>query len=76
MNCTKGTKLVPALVAIFCIAAAPCLAQEARATLNGTITDSSGSAIVGAQVRITNADTGIALSTVTNDVGQYHFAVH
>ena len=72
MNCTNGTRLVLAFVAISCIAAAPCLAQEARATLNGTITDSSGSSIVGAQVRIANTDTGVVLSTVSNDVGQYH----
>jgi hypothetical protein len=71
MTC-NGTKIVLALVAIVGIAASPCLAQEARATLNGTITDASGSAIVGAQVRITNTDTGVTLSTVSNDVGQYH----
>lgn len=52
--------------------AAPCVAQEARSTLSGTITDASGSAVVGAQVHITNSDTGVVLSAVANQVGQYH----
>ena len=52
--------------------AAPCVAQEARSTLSGTITDHSGSAVVGAQVHITNSDTGVVLSAVANEVGQYH----
>lgn len=38
-------------------------AQEARATLSGTITDPSGSSVAGAQVRITNTETGIAGAT-------------
>ena len=60
-----------ATLAISCIVVTPSLAQEARATLSGTITDSSGSSVVGAQVRITNLDTGIVLSAQSNDVGQY-----
>ena len=61
-----------ALAAINLLLAAPCLAQEARATLSGTITDPSGSAIVGARVHITNLATGVALSAQSNEVGQYH----
>lgn len=47
-------------------------AQETRATLNGTITDSSGSAVPNAQVRLTNMDTAVVQNAVTNDLGQYH----
>ena len=60
------------LATISLLAAAPCLAQEARATLSGTITDPSGSAMVGARVHIANLETGVALSTQSNEVGQYH----
>src|SRR5438105_2636611 len=60
-----------ALAAIILTVSTPCLAQEARATLSGTITDPSGSSIIGAQVRITNLETGIALSAQSNEVGQY-----
>src|SRR5664280_1976055 len=59
-------------LALFKITVCPALAQEARSTLNGTITDASGSALVGAQVRILNTDTGVTLSAVSNNVGQYH----
>ncbi|HEY3840719.1 MAG TPA: carboxypeptidase regulatory-like domain-containing protein, partial [Bryobacteraceae bacterium] len=59
-------------LAILLITAASGLAQETRSTLNGTITDASGSAIVHAQVQITNTETSISQSTETNDLGQYH----
>src|SRR6476661_2198842 len=60
-------------VAIVSIAVVPCFAQEVRATLSGTVTDSSGSAVPSAQVRLTNRDTGTAFSAVSNDLGQYRF---
>jgi hypothetical protein len=59
-------------LAFFAITSTPVSAQEARSTVSGTITDQSGSAIAGAHVRIANVDTGVALSAVSNDVGQYH----
>src|SRR5260370_19229835 len=59
------------VVLAVCFAAAPCLAQEARATLSGTITDPSGSSLVGALVRIANLETGFALSAQSNEAGQY-----
>src|SRR5581483_1251159 len=64
--------LLCAVILLPIITALPCRAQEARATLSGTITDPSGSAVVGAQIRITNNDTAITMSTQSNDVGQYH----
>ena len=57
---------------LFTLATTLSYAQEARSTVSGTITDQSGATIVGAQVRIANADTGVTLSAVANDVGQYH----
>jgi hypothetical protein len=71
MNCTKTNAAALTLLAMSFFAAAPSLAQEARATLSGTITDPSGSSMVGAQVRITNLETGIVLSAQSNEVGQY-----
>lgn len=71
MNRTKTNVAATLALAISFIAVTPCMAQEARATLSGTITDPSGSTMVGAQVRITNLETGIVLSAVSNEVGQY-----
>jgi hypothetical protein len=73
MNVSKFyARATLALAALSLLAAAPCLAQEARATISGTITDSSGSAMVGARVHITNLETSVALSAQSNEVGQYH----
>src|ERR1017187_5899822 len=56
---------------VFGMTGVPGIAQEARSTLSGTITDPSGSAIVGAQVHIINSETAVVQSAVSNDVGQY-----
>jgi hypothetical protein len=65
------------LVAIVCaiilmmLAAAPGWAQTFRGTIQGTVTDSSGAALVGATVTIHNVDTGIDRITQTNTDGSY-----
>lgn len=64
-------------VAIVCailwmmLAAAPGWAQTFRGTIQGTVTDSSGAALVGATVTIHNVDTGIDRITQTNTGGSY-----
>src|SRR5258707_9969457 len=72
MNVSKSHARATLALAAISLLASPCVAQEARATLSGTITDSSGSAMVSARVHITNIETGIALSAQSNEVGQYH----
>src|SRR5258707_1167116 len=71
MNQPESCVAIAAVLAIVCGAATPCMAQEARATLSGTITDPSGSAVVGASVHITNTETGVTMSAPSNEVGQY-----
>ena len=48
-------------------------AQEARGTLLGRVSDTSGAVIAGANVRATNVDTGVHFSSVTNKTGDYTF---
>jgi hypothetical protein len=73
MNASKScARAALALTVVSLVAVSPCFGQEARATLSGTITDPSGSAMVGARVHITNLETGVALSAQSNEVGQYH----
>jgi hypothetical protein len=59
-------------IALMC-ALAPCLyaQQSASATLSGTITDSNGAVIPGAQVTATRKATGVEFGTTTNDAGLY-----
>src|SRR5262245_18066478 len=39
--------------------------------LTGTVTDSQNAAVTGAKVRVSNADTGINLTTTTDSVGYF-----
>src|ERR1700719_3369375 len=45
--------------------------QEVTATVTGTVTDSSGAAVVGAVVNVKSVERGIVYSATTNDVGLY-----
>src|SRR5713226_8057710 len=55
------------------LASAMALAQETRASLRGIVADATGSAIPGVSMQITNAGTGVTLTTTTNDAGLYRF---
>jgi hypothetical protein len=48
-------------------------AQSGRGTISGLVTDVSGAVIPNADVRATNAATGVTLSTKTNGTGLYAF---
>jgi hypothetical protein len=48
-------------------------AQEARGTLLGRVNDSTDAIVASAQVTITNVDTGVRFSSVTNKTGDYIF---
>src|SRR5436305_249691 len=47
-------------------------AQDA-AVLSGTVIDSSGAAIAGAAVSVTNTQTGVRISATSNEAGVYLF---
>src|SRR5712692_1404744 len=49
----------------------PSPAQTETATLSGRVSDPQGRNVPGAEVEITNVDTGIKTSTTTNDDGLY-----
>ena len=62
-----------ALVAlILTLGASTGWAQTFRGTILGTVTDSSGAAVVGAKVTARNVDTGIERTTTTNESGEYN----
>jgi hypothetical protein len=56
---------------VLCGASVLCLAQTDRGGVSGTVTDPTGSGIVGAKVTITNVGMGTQNSTVTAGVGGY-----
>lgn len=69
--CRGAAFLMTALLVI--AAAAPAAAQAIRGSVVGTITDTSGGAIPGATVTITEVRTSIQATTVTNQSGFYTF---
>ena len=50
---------------------APIMGQAVNATLLGTVTDSSGAPASGANITITETNTGISRTTQTNESGNY-----
>src|SRR5579863_8262576 len=48
------------------------LHAQALSGINGTVTDTSGAAIAGATVTVTNVDTNVSKKTVTTSAGTYY----
>src|SRR5262244_3191584 len=60
------------LVAVLTLACAA-NAQTSRGTVTGTVLDRTGAVIAGASVTLTGVETGVRLSTNSNDAGVYRF---
>jgi hypothetical protein len=70
MASLRLSSIVPCVVVLLCILG---WSQSESASLSGFVTDPSGAAIVGAQVKITEVRTEISSTTSTNSVGLYLF---
>ncbi|MBI3493527.1 MAG: carboxypeptidase regulatory-like domain-containing protein, partial [Acidobacteria bacterium] len=60
-----------ALLALTLAAPAYAQSQAANGAIEGTVSDSSGGVLPGVTVTVTNVETGIARTIVTNDKGLY-----
>jgi hypothetical protein len=65
------TLFVLTVLALVCTAIA--YSQAVNATLLGTVTDASGAVVANAKVAVTEANTGVSHSSVTNSSGNYTF---
>ncbi|MDX2032449.1 MAG: carboxypeptidase regulatory-like domain-containing protein, partial [Blastocatellia bacterium] len=61
------------LFVLLCSLMAAGMAQTSRGTVSGTVTDSTGAVISGANVALTNTATTVSRSTVANSEGFYRF---
>jgi len=75
MNRGVGTRELltgAALWLVFLLVGAwPAFAQIDRGAIVGTVRDTSGALVSKATVTVTSKDTGVALTTPVNDVGEY-----
>ena len=76
MLCRRTIEVTIAIVlALFALLPRPTLAQEATATLSGTVKDPSGAVIAGAVVTLTNPQTNISRQTQSGADGSYLFTL-
>lgn len=61
-----------ALAAALVLASIP-LGAQTQSRLTGTVSDNTGSVIPGAQVTISNINTGVTMVAETNTSGSYNF---
>lgn len=64
-------RLLLPIIALLVFVAAPCLAQESRGSITGTVSDPQGAVVPGAAVTITNTETNVTNRTRTNGVGYF-----
>src|ERR1700758_4380955 len=67
------TKLALSLSAILFLAAPAFSQAVAVAEVSGTVTDSSGAALPGASVSMTETDKAVTRTTITDEIGHYVF---
>src|SRR5260370_6271034 len=65
------SKSVPFLFLLAALIAAPAWAQAQRGTLFGTVTDTSGAVVPGAEVSVENVSTGLKRDGRTDKTGEY-----
>lgn len=75
MVCTNVRNLIFALTCAFCVALIPgcVLAQIDTGSVAGTVQDSTGAAVQGAQLTLTNDATGVKQTVFSSSSGTYFF---
>src|ERR1051325_10675626 len=73
LNIPKFAQVMIMLGVFITILTLSATAQRITGTLRGEITDQNGAAIAGAKIKATNAQTGVAQSTISNSSGNYEF---
>jgi hypothetical protein len=64
-----------AVLCAVCICAPGGLRAQGLGSINGTVTDSSGAVVAGAEVTATQATTGLSVKTTTGNAGEFVFPI-
>src|SRR5215471_16357647 len=67
----RAISLAAGILVSLAIAAAPAAAQVTTAAIEGVVTDSSGAVLAGVNVEISNVDTNLTRSLVTDNDGRF-----
>lgn len=73
-QCKFFYRFVPLAVVIALVALSPRLLAQENATINGTVTDTTGAVIANAHLTLTNPATHQVRNEISNSVGEYRFA--
>jgi len=68
---TRIQHCFPVAALLIALAVQSLFAQTSSSTISGTVTDSSGAAVVGAKVAVKNLDTGVTANLTSNAAGLY-----
>ncbi|MCZ2077669.1 MAG: carboxypeptidase regulatory-like domain-containing protein [Bryobacterales bacterium] len=68
---TSPSQRVLTVCAAIVLSSLPMAAQGGKASLSGTVTDSTGATVPGVAVTVTNVSTGVTLAATTNEAGVY-----
>lgn len=70
----RKSSLAWVALALVWIALTPCSwSQQSNSSISGTVTDSTGSVVPGAAIKLTNTETGLVLSATSDSSGVYKF---
>jgi hypothetical protein len=72
IQCGQGTRRATSVFAVLALLAALAAAQS-TSQLNGSVIDSSGAAVAGAKLSLTDPATGLQRTTTSNGTGLYQF---
>ena len=73
MVSNAGMRLVRRALCLLILLAAILSAQDYRGRIQGVVSDSTNAVIAGANVTLSNVNTGISSSRLTNETGHYIF---
>jgi hypothetical protein len=71
----KAWSAAVALLILISAASHSGLAQTTAGTVTGSVRDTSGAVVPGAQVRLINTETGVVQKTASNQTGDYQFLI-
>lgn len=66
-----STKTLAPILVLLVLCCAPLRSQESRGTITGRVVDASGAVVAGAEVRVTNKETGATATARSNGAGNY-----